>query len=76
MEVLWEKHLDTQCPPAENTTCTAFKEYKKVTKMVPLDFREDDITWVASNIFSTSGALEAEAIELRNGIICFMCASD
>ena len=37
-----------------------------MSKMVPLDFMEDDVTWVASNPSSAAGALGAEAIELRN----------
>ena len=46
--------------------CKALEEYKEVPERVPLDFMEDDITWVASKI---SGVLGAEAIELSNWII-------
>ena len=42
--------------------------------MVPLDFTEDDVTWVASKISGAAGALGAEAIELRNWLIRFWCA--
>ena len=34
---------------------------------VPLDFTEDDITWVVSKISGAAGALVAEVIELENG---------
>ena len=53
-------------PPVENPTCAAFEEYGKVLEMVPLEFTEDDIMWVASKLSSTAGVLGAEAIELRN----------
>ena len=32
--------------------------------------------WVTSNIFGPAGALGEEAIELRNWLICFGCASE
>ena len=41
--------------------------------MVPLDFTEDDITWVVSKLSSVVGALGSEAFELRNWLIRFMC---
>ena len=56
--------------------CTAFEEYKEVTKTVPLDFTEDDETWVASKISGTAGALGTEAIELQNWILRFGYASE
>ena len=48
----------------EIPTCAAFKEYGEVPKTVPLDFTEDDVTWVASNLYGAVGVLVAEAIEL------------
>ena len=42
--------------------CAAFEEYKDVPKTAPLDFTEDDITWVASNLSSAAGAMGAEVI--------------
>ena len=42
---------------------------------VPLDFTEDDVTWVASKLSGTAGALGEEAMELRNWLLCFGCAS-
>ena len=59
----------------ENPTCAAFKDYKKVPKTVPLDM-EYDVTWVASNLSSAAGALGAEAMELRNWLLCYGCASE
>ena len=56
--------------------CAAFGEYEEVPEMVPLDFTEDDVMWVASNISGAIGTLRAEAIELRNWLICFGCASE
>ena len=35
-------------PPRENPTCAAFEKYGEVPKTVPLDFMEDEVTWVAS----------------------------
>ena len=55
----------------ENPTCAAFEEYEEVMETVPLDFTEDDVTWVASNISGAAGALGSETIELRNWIIRF-----
>ena len=43
---------------------------------VPIDFTEDDVTWVASKLSGAAGALGAEAIELRNWLLCFGCASE
>ena len=63
-------------PPVENPSYIAFKEYKDIPETVPLDFTKDDVTWVASKISSTAGALGAEAIELHNWLLCFGCASE
>ena len=46
--------------------CAAFKEYEEVPKTATLDFTEDGVTWVTSNISGAIGALGAESIELRN----------
>ena len=43
--------------------------------MVPLDFMEDDVTWVASKLSDAAGALGAEAIELQNWLLLFGCVS-
>ena len=43
--------------------------------MVPLDFTEDEVTWVVSKISGAAGALGAEAIELRNWLLHFRCLS-
>ena len=32
--------------------------------------------WVASKLSGTAGALGAEAVELRNWLLCFECASE
>ena len=50
----------------EEPTYAAFEEYEDVPKTVPLDFTEDDVTWVASKLSGAAGALGAEAMELRN----------
>ena len=63
-------------PPVVNPTCTAFKEYEEVPETAPLDFLEDDVMWVASKLSGAAGALGAEAIELRNWLLCFRCASE
>ena len=74
MEVLQEKHLDTQVSLVGNRTCSAFTEYKDVPYIVPLDFTEYDVTWFSSKLSGSTGALETEAIELGNWPICFRCA--
>ena len=56
--------------------CTASEEYKEVPKTVPLDFLEDDVTWVASKLSGTTGALGAEAIDMRNWLRSFGCVSE
>ena len=43
---------------------------------VSLYFTEDDIMWVASFLSGAAGALGAEAIELRNFLLCFGCVSE
>ena len=61
--------------PLGKPVCAAFEEYKDVPKTAPLDFTEDDITWVASNLSSAAVAMGAEVIELRNWLIRFGCVS-
>ena len=39
------------------------------------DFTEDDVTWVASKLSGAEGELGAYAIELRNRLLRFSCAS-
>ena len=59
--------------PCGNPTYAAFKEYKEVPETVPLDFSEDDVMRVASNISGAAGVLGTEEIELRNWLLCFRC---
>ena len=63
-------------PLMENPTRAAFEDYEEVPKTVPLDFTEDDVTWVASKLSGAAGALRAEEMELRNWILCFGCTSE
>ena len=63
-------------PPMENPACTAFEEYGEVPETVTLDFTEDDVTWIVSNLSGAAGALRAEAIELQNWLLRFRCASE
>ena len=64
------------CPPVENPACAAFEYNGEVPKTVPLDFTEDGVTWVASKLSGAAGVLGAEAIELRNWLLCFGCSSE
>ena len=63
-------------PPVEKPTCAAFEEYEDIPETVPLNFTEDDITWVASKLSGAAGALGEEAMELRNWLLRFGCASE
>ena len=56
-------------PPVENAVCAAFKEYEDLPKMVPLDFTEDDGTWITSKLSGAAGALGAEVIKVRNWLL-------
>ena len=76
VEVLWEKHPDICVPPVENPRCAAFEKSGEVPETAPLDFTEDYVTWVASKLSGAAGALGAEAIELRNWLLRFGCASE
>ena len=60
----------------ENPAWAAFKKYGEVPEKVSLNFTEDDITWVASKLYSAADALGAKAIELLNWLLCFECASE
>ena len=60
----------------ENTKCATFEKHGEVPKIVPLNFTEDDITWVASKFSGAVGELGVEAIELRNWLLCFGCVSE
>ena len=42
---------------------------------VPLNFREDDVTWIASKLSGAAEVLGEEVIELRNWLLRFRCAS-
>ena len=75
-EVLRENQPDMRVPSVENPTCADFKEYEEVPDMLPLDFTEDDVTWVASKLSGAAGALGAEVIELCNCLFRFRCASE
>ena len=75
-DVLREKHPEMRVSPVENPTCAAFKKYEGIPKTVPLDFTEDDVTWVASKLSGAAGALGEEAMELCNWLLCFGCASE
>ena len=61
-------------PPVDKPTCAAFEKYGEVPKTIPLNFTEDDVTWVASKLSRAAGALGAEAVELRNWRLLFGCA--
>ena len=63
-------------PPVENSTCAAFEEYEEVPETVPMDFSENDVTWVASKLSGAAGALGAEVIELSNWLFLFGCAPE
>ena len=58
----------------ENPTCAAFEEYKYIPKTVPLNFMEDDVTWVASTLSGAAGVMGSEAMELGNWLLHFGCA--
>ena len=75
-EVLREKHPCMCVPPVENPACAAFEEYEDVPEMVPVNFTEDDVTWFTSKLSGAAGALGAEAMELRNWLLRFRCASE
>ena len=62
-------------PPVENPVCVAFEEYEDIPETVPLDFTEDDVTWVASKLSGAAGTLGAEAVDLRNWLLRSGCAS-
>ena len=56
--------------------CAAFDKYEEVPETVPLDFTEDDVAWVASKLSRAAVALGAQAMELRNWLLRFRCASE
>ena len=53
-------------PPMGNPTYADFEEYEVVPKTVPLDFTNNDATWVTSNLSVAAGILGAELIKLRD----------
>ena len=63
-------------PPMENPTCASFGEYDVALETARLDFSEEDVTWVASNISGATGDLGAVVIELRNWLIYFGFTSE
>ena len=63
-------------PPMEKPKCTDFDKYGEVPKTVPLNYMEDDVTWVASKLSGVASAQGVEAMELQNWLLHFGCASD
>ena len=63
-------------PPVENPAYEVFEKYGEVPETVLLNFTEDDVMWVASKLSGAAGALGAEAMELRNWLLCFRCVSE
>ena len=60
----------------KDPVCPAFEKYEEFPETVSLDFTEDNITWVASNLSGAAGTLGAEAIELRNWLLHVGCSSE
>ena len=73
-EVVRETHPDMRVPSVENPTYAVFE--KEVPETVPLNFREDDVTWFALKLSGAVGALRAEAMEIRNLLLRFRCTSE
>ena len=44
--------------------------------MVPLDFTEDDVTWIVSKLSGATCVLVVEGIDLRNWLILFRCMAE
>ena len=49
-------------PPHRGIMVLQFDQYMKVLEMLPLDFLEDGVTWVALKLSIACGALEYESI--------------
>ena len=71
-----EEASGNACPPVNNPACAASKKYGEVLETVILDFTENDVTCVASKLFSAAGAPGADATELRNLLLRFGCVSE
>ena len=56
--------------------CAAFEKYGEVPETVPIDFTEDDVMCVASDISGAADAQGEEAIELENWLLHFRCVSE
>ena len=76
IEFLWEKHPNMGIQPVEYPMSAYFEGYEEVPETVPLEFSENDIVWVLSNLTGATGDLGAEAIELCNCLIRFGCISE
>ena len=57
------------------TRCYTFERYEKVPETMPLNFLEEDITWVVSKLSGVAGTLGVKALELKNWLLRFRCAS-
>ena len=62
--------------PPWKIPCVQLEEYEEVLETAPLDFLEDDVTWVASNLSGATWAMRAKTIELRNCLLSFECPSE
>ena len=61
---------------SSRSTRTCVSPQWKTPETAPLYFKEDDMMWFASKLSSAAGALGAEAIELKNWLLHFRCASE
>ena len=61
-DVLGGGGADTRIPQVGGPWCSAFKIYKGVPDMAPLNFSEDNVIWVASKLSGVSGEIESESL--------------
>ena len=76
MEVLEGKHPHLRVPDLSDPECSAFEEYPELPEAIPMDFSEDDVTWVASKLSGSAGAAGPEAVEFRNWLLRFGAGSE
>ena len=62
-------------PQVGGTRCSTFERHEKVPETVPLNLLEEDVTWVVSKLSGAAGTLGVKALELKNWLIRFSCAS-
>ena len=76
LEVLQGKHPPLRVPDLADPSVKCFEHYEHLPEVVPSDFTESDVAWVAAKLQGSAGAGGAESVEMRNWLLRFGLGSE